>query len=120
MIHVLWRLSVRIRIFFRRYMPTNILLDLIRTRRGLKWGIPAMGIGVLYLFLGRWCFRLVEDGALESLYLPMLLYIWNGFKFLLIGPVSVIALAQARLSEAAARRQTARIIGVEPQQMRAQ
>lgn len=42
MIRLLWALSVRTRYFLRRYMPTNILLDLIRTRRGLKWGIPKM------------------------------------------------------------------------------
>lgn len=35
MIRLLWAASVRT--FLRRYMPTNILLDLIRTRRGLKW-----------------------------------------------------------------------------------
>ena len=25
-----------------RYAPTNLLLNAIRTRRGLKWGVPAM------------------------------------------------------------------------------
>ena len=42
MIRLLWALSARTRYFLRRDMPTNILLDLIRTRRGLKWGIPVM------------------------------------------------------------------------------
>lgn len=42
MTRLLWALSVRIRYFLRRYMPTNILLDLIRTRRGLKRGSPAL------------------------------------------------------------------------------
>ena len=31
MIRLLWAASVRTRYFLRRYMPTNILLDLIRT-----------------------------------------------------------------------------------------
>ena len=34
----------------RRYMPTNIALDALRSRRGLKWGIPAMLIAILYLY----------------------------------------------------------------------
>ena len=41
MLRLLWAMSVRTRYFLRRYMPTNILLDLIRTHRGLKWGVPA-------------------------------------------------------------------------------
>ena len=46
MIRQLWTLSIRTRAFLRRYMPTNIALDAIRTRRGLKWGIPAMLVAV--------------------------------------------------------------------------
>ena len=34
MIRELWTVSVHTRAFLRRYMPTNILLDAIRTRRG--------------------------------------------------------------------------------------
>lgn len=36
MFRLIWIDSVYARYFLRRYMPTNILLDLIRTRRGLK------------------------------------------------------------------------------------
>lgn len=32
MIRQLWTLSIRTRAFLRRYMPTNILLNTIRTR----------------------------------------------------------------------------------------
>ena len=49
MIRQLWTLSVHTRAFLRRYMPTNILLDAIRTRRGLKWGVPAMLLAAPYL-----------------------------------------------------------------------
>ena len=35
-IRLLWTGSVHTRNFLRRYMPTNILLDAIRTPRGLK------------------------------------------------------------------------------------
>ena len=39
MIRLIWNLSVRTRLFLRAWMPTNILLDAIRTRRGLRWGV---------------------------------------------------------------------------------
>ena len=44
-----WALSVRTRCFLRRYMPTNILLDAIRARRGLRWGVLAMLLAIPYL-----------------------------------------------------------------------
>ncbi|MCZ2110982.1 MAG: sulfate permease [Dehalococcoidia bacterium] len=37
MIRLLWTASTQVRYFLRRYMPSNIILDLIRTRNGLKW-----------------------------------------------------------------------------------
>lgn len=49
MIRLLWALSAHARFYLRRCMPTNIALDAIRTRRGLKWGIPAMLLAVPYL-----------------------------------------------------------------------
>jgi hypothetical protein len=59
MLRLLWVLSVRIRYFLRRYMPTNILLDLIRTRRGLKWGIPAMLLAAPYLLAASVCTNII-------------------------------------------------------------
>ena len=40
MIRLLWTASAEVRYFLRRNMPSNVLLDLIRTRKGLKWGVP--------------------------------------------------------------------------------
>jgi len=40
MFRLLWNLSIRVRLFLRTYMPTNILLDALRTRRSLKWACP--------------------------------------------------------------------------------
>ena len=51
MIRLLWAASTSIRSFMRRYMPTNVLLDAIRTRRGLKWGVPAMLLAIPYLLV---------------------------------------------------------------------
>lgn len=96
----LWNASVRTRIFLRRRMPTNILLDKIRTRRGLRWGIPAMLLlGGGYIFAAAMCVTLIRNGWHESLYLLFALLLWNGFKFLWIGPVSLAILARARIRE---------------------
>lgn len=44
-------------------MPTNILLDAIRTRRGLKWGVPAMFLAGPYLLAASVCNTLIAHGG---------------------------------------------------------
>lgn len=61
MIRELWTVSVHTRAFLRRYMPTNILLEAVRTRRGLKWGLPAMLLAVPYLYVASFLIVLIED-----------------------------------------------------------
>lgn len=108
MIRLIWAVSVRIRYFLRRYMPTNILLDAIRTRRGLKWGVPAMLLAVPYLLIANVCVQLVEDGGLGWLHLVVLWAIWNMFKILSIGPISAMLLIRTRVREARERRTRSR------------
>ena len=55
MIRLIWSASVHIRYFMRRYMPTNVALDAIRTRRGLKWGLPAMLLTLPYFYAASFC-----------------------------------------------------------------
>ncbi|MDN5962714.1 MAG: sulfate permease, partial [Propionibacterium sp.] len=86
------------------WMPTNVLLDRLRTRRGLKWGVPAMLLGVVYLLIAATCTGLIDQGWSEWLYLAIIWALWNSLKFLLFGPWSLILLAQARTREANARR----------------
>lgn len=100
----LWNASIHTRSILRRWMPTNILLDLIRTRRGLKWGIPAMLLGLLYIFAAAYATTLIAHGWSEWLYLAFALFLWNGLKFILMGPISVVLLVRARIAEARARR----------------
>ncbi|WP_243844254.1 sulfate permease [Salinibacterium sp. ZJ454] len=83
----------------RRTTPTNILLDAIRTRRGRKWGIPAILLAVPYLLAVSICTALIADGGPGWLILLVLLFIWNALKFIAIGPVSLVLLAGARLQE---------------------
>lgn len=98
MIRLIWTVSVHTRYFLRRYMPTNILLDAIRTRRGLKWGVPA----IPYLLIANVCVRLIEDDAPGWLHLVVLWAIWNMLKMIWIGPISVVLLVRARIRESVA------------------
>jgi len=104
MIRLLWALSADARYYLRRYMPTNIVLDAIRTRGGLKWGVPAMLIAAPYMFAANHCLGLIEDGGPGWLNLLVFLFCWNALKFLVMGPVSLVLLVRAHVKEAAARR----------------
>lgn len=108
MFRLLWALSVRTHYFLRRYMPTNVLLDVIRTRRGLKWGVPAMLLAAPYLLAANICTNLIADGAPGWISLLVLLSIWNAIKFLIMGPVSLVLLIRVRIQEAAERRRVQR------------
>ena len=109
MIRLLWAASTSIRSFMRRYMPTNVLLDAIRTRRGLRWGIPAMLFAIPYLLIANLCVQALADGGPGWLHLVVLWSSWSSLKMLWIGPVSVILLICARLHERAARRNMSKI-----------
>ncbi|MFD2674794.1 sulfate permease [Gulosibacter bifidus] len=99
MLRFIWIASLYVRAFMRRLMPTNIVLDKLRSRRGLKWGIPAMLLVVVYFYLAALMSVLVEHDASKWLYPVMVVCVWNGFKFLLYGPVSLVLLARVRAAE---------------------
>jgi hypothetical protein len=104
MFRLLWAASAHTRYYLRRYMPTNIALDAIRTRRGLKWGVPAMLLAVPYLLAASICTNLIADGGPGWLNLLVILFIWNALKFLIMGPVSLILLLRVGICEAGERR----------------
>ena len=113
MIRLIWNLSVRTRLLLRAWMPTNILLDAIRTRRGLRWGVPAMLLATQYLLIANLCAQAIADNGPRWLHLVVLWSIWNALKMVWIGPVSVVLLIGARLRERAERRRQQRV-EVEP------
>jgi len=104
MFGMIWVLSARIRHFLRRYMPTNILLAALRTRRGLKWGVPAMLIAIPYLVAAVGCAALLERGGGGWLNILVLLFVWNALKFVIAGPVCLARLVRVRVMEARARK----------------
>ncbi|MFC5679103.1 sulfate permease [Aeromicrobium endophyticum] len=116
MIRLLWAASVGTRDYLRFYMPTNIALDAIRTRRGRRWGVPAMLIAVPYVFAASICTALLADGGPGWLNILVLLFIWNAMKFAFMGPVSLVLLIRTKVHEYAEQRDTARsaLSGVAP------
>lgn len=108
MFRLIWTLSVHTRDYLHRYMPSNRLLAAIRTRRGLKWGIPAMLVALPYILIASVCSGSAADGGPGWLHLIVLWACWNALKFVIMGPVSVVLLVRARLHEAAIRRRQRR------------
>lgn len=89
-------------------MPTDILLDATRTRKGLQRGVPAMLLAVPYLLAASTLTTLIADGGPGGLNLLVLLCLWNTMKFVIMGPVSMLLLVRVRLLEAIERSRTGR------------
>ncbi|WGH92502.1 sulfate permease [Auritidibacter ignavus] len=104
MFRLIWIASIHVRIFMRRWMPTNRVLDKVRTRKGLKWGVPAMLLAIPYLYFASLLAIIVRDGGPGWLNIFVLISMWSALKMLWIGPISLILLARVRLREHAQRR----------------
>ncbi len=104
----LWNVSVRTHTLLQERAPTNRLLNRLRSREGMRWGVPFMLLGVAYMGAAAGCAALVNAGWTEWLYLPFLLFFYNGLKFLIFGPWSLVLLWRARHRERRLRRQAAR------------
>lgn len=98
LIYLLWTFSVRVRQFLRIWMPTNILLDVLRTRRGLRRDGTAILLGLAYLALAIACAWAVDQGRSEWLYLGFWLFLWNAAKFIIFVPVTHVQLVAARIA----------------------
>jgi hypothetical protein len=107
MFRLIWAASVRTNSILRD-APTNFLLAVTRTRRGLRWGIPAMLLAIPYRLAAHWCVTTIEDGGPGWLNLVVLLCAWNSITLILNGPVTTILLMRALIEEAIARRDAAR------------
>ena len=104
MFALIWRITARTHYALRRFMPTNIVLDAIHTRRGLKWGVPAMLLAIPYALAAAFCAGQADAGGPAWLHLLALVFAWNALKFFVAGPVSVLWLLRVRKSEAMLRR----------------
>ena len=96
MIRPFWAGSVHTSYFLRRYLPTNILLDLIRTR-GLQWGIPATLLAVPCLLAASIRTDLIAGSGPGWLNLVVLRLVRNAMKFLISGPVCLVLLCPSTM-----------------------
>ncbi|MBD7958639.1 sulfate permease [Microbacterium sp. Sa4CUA7] len=99
MFQVLIAFVSRIYAYFQRSMPTNILVRATHTRRGLKWGVPAMLLAVVYIVIAAALAQWVADGAPGWINLLVLLCLWNALKFAVNGPATAVRLTRVRARE---------------------
>lgn len=98
MLAISMRLAIALHAFLQ-YAPTNLLLSRLRSRYGLKWGVPFMVLGAAYFFAAAMLATWLHDGGPIWLNLLVLLGIWNGLKLVVFGPISLMLLARARITE---------------------
>ncbi len=89
----------RIYAFFQRTMPTNMMIRAMHARRGLKWGVPAMLLAVVYVVIAAALAQWVAGGAPGWINLLVLVCLWNALKFAVNGPVTLVRLVRVRAIE---------------------
>lgn len=114
MFRLIWMAGIHVRSFMRHWMPTNILLDKLRTRRGLKFGPLALLLAVAYFYLASVLTVIIDNGAPRWLYLIALVLIGNGLKMLWIVPISLILLAKVCRNEKRRQHTAGRVQRHEP------
>lgn len=97
---LLWRLCAAAQRLMRVWMPSNVTLDWLRTRRGVKWAIPAACVLTpAYLLAAALANVWIKDGGPGWLNLFVLVFIWDAFKFGFMAPWSLVLLGRYRLRE---------------------
>jgi hypothetical protein len=89
----------RIYAFFQRTMPTNMIIRATHTRRGLKWGVPAMLLAVIYVLVAAALAQWIAGGAPGWVNLLVLVCLWNALKFVVNGPTTLLRLVRVRALE---------------------
>lgn len=108
MFGLIWAVTARTHYALRRFMPTNMVLDVIHTRPGLKWGVPAMLLAVPYALAALFCAGQVNTGGSGWLNVLALLFVWNALEFVVAAPVTLMRLFRLCCREAQARRRATR------------
>lgn len=94
MISLFLNLGAALNGYMRFYMPTNRLVDWLRSPQGLRWAVPVSLAAVpAYLFAMGICARAIEEGAPAYLNVLVLLFAWNAIKFSVVGLLAVPRLA---------------------------
>lgn len=99
-----YKLCSAVAIHLRAHAPTNIAIDYLRSRRGLKWAIPAAGLLTpAYWGAGHAVTTLIENGGPGWLNVLAALLAWNGIKFAMLGLWTPALIAAAALRRPARR-----------------
>ena len=80
MLHLIWIVNIHTRDFLHWHIPTSIMLNAIRERRGTKLCTPAMFLVVPDHAAGSIIMFLIGRGTAECFHLLMLLCIRNTFR----------------------------------------
>lgn len=92
----------------QRWLPSNILVRRVRTRRGLRWGMPLALLGLVYFIAGVGCVGAVELGGPGWWYVGVAVCWWTALKLVGHGLYATIALPIVRAQESLAVRRTIR------------
>ena len=77
-----WHLSATIQRYFQTYAPTNVAIAWLRTRRGLKWAIPAALVATpVYAWTSTALLDVMDHGGPPWLGFVAMLCVWNALKF---------------------------------------
>lgn len=104
MLALIMKFTIWIYGWIQKLSPADILLRRLQMRDGLRWGIPAMLIGVAYFVAAFLMDVLVRAGWSSALYLLFAIFIYNAGRFILFGPWSLILLTRVRHIEARTRK----------------
>lgn len=86
MLALLWNASACVRSYLRSHMPTNRLVDWLRTPGGTRWAVPVAVVAIpTYLFAMSICATLVERGGPRILNCLVAVFAWNSIKFAVLG-----------------------------------
>lgn len=99
-----------------RFLPSfRLITRVVRRRDSHKWGVPAMLIAVPYFLVANIFKGILEDVGNAWFSVPLLWCLGMGIAFLVLGPISLLLLARARVREAIARWNAQRQVRSEPE-----
>jgi len=92
----------------QRWLPSNILVRRVRTRRGLRWGMPLALLGLVYFIVGVGCFGAVQLGGSPWWYIGVAVCWWTALKLVGHGLYASVMLPIVRAQESLAVRRAIR------------
>ncbi|GAB3597148.1 hypothetical protein [Microbacterium tumbae] len=88
----------------QRWLPSNILVRRVLTRRGLRWGIPLALLGLVYFIAGVGCVGAVQLGGPGWWYIGVAVCWWTALKLVGHGLYATVMLPIVRAQESRAVR----------------